>query len=50
MQSELSRRITTSQRYGVDAPKQISMPVEFDDAAILVLGTGLKFASIERVL
>ncbi|MBL4757905.1 MAG: diguanylate cyclase [Rhizobiales bacterium] len=50
MQSELNRRITTSMRYGVDAPKQISMPVEFDDAAILVLGTGQKFAAIERVL
>ncbi len=50
MQSELTRRITTSQRYGIDAPKQISMPVEFDDATILIVGTGKKFASIERVL
>lgn len=50
MQSELDRRITTSARYGIDAPAEINQPPCFDDAAILILGTGLQFANIERVL
>ncbi len=50
MQSELNRRIATSARYGIDAPEGVNEPPKFDDAAILILGTGLQFANIERVL
>ncbi len=50
MQEELSRRLSTSSKYGVEAPELVRPPTQIDDATVLVLGAHTSFPVIENAL
>jgi len=47
---ELLRRITTLQKFGIDAPIAPQPPEKIKDATILILGASKEFAIIEKAL
>lgn len=49
MRLELSRRLETYARYGLDAP-EISVPEAVGESTVLVVGDGSRFALIEQAL
>ncbi len=50
MREELVRRLSTTSKYGLDAPDFIHPPKHIDDATILVLGAHTSFQVIENAL
>lgn len=50
MHEELVRRLSTSARYGVDAPVIAGPPMSVEDATVLVVGATESFPVIERAL
>ncbi|MCG8563279.1 MAG: diguanylate cyclase [Hyphomicrobiales bacterium] len=50
MHEELVRRLSTSAKYGLDAPEIAAPPRDIDNPTILVLGDALDFGSIEQAL
>lgn len=49
LQVEMARRLETFSHYGLDAP-EIARPAAVEEATLLIVGTGLRFAAIERAL
>lgn len=50
MHEELVRRLSTSAKYGLDAPATVAPPPQIDNATVLVLGDPTEFAAIEGAL
>lgn len=50
MHEELTRRLGTSARYGLDAPPPITAPGSIENSRVLVLGEAADFAAIESAL
>ena len=50
MHEELVRRLSTSAKYGLDAPEIASPPRDVDNPTILVLGDAMDFGTIEQAL
>lgn len=49
LQVEMARRLETFSHYGLDAP-EIERPAAVEEATLLVVGNGQRFAAIERAL
>ncbi len=49
LQVEMARRLETFSQYGLDAP-EVARPADMQEATLLIVGTGLRFAAIERAL